>query len=100
MLDFTLACARVHAEICADLAKKGQLIGAHDLLIAATARRQNAGKNLRSSARDRNLLQLAVGKKRDVGSIWRQERIACALSPGQLRSTGRANPLHKNGGQP
>ena len=39
VLDFTLACARVHAEICADLAKKGQLIGAHDLLIAATARR-------------------------------------------------------------
>jgi tRNA(fMet)-specific endonuclease VapC len=38
VLDFTAAAARVHAEIQADLAKKGQLIGAHDLIIAATAR--------------------------------------------------------------
>jgi predicted nucleic acid-binding protein len=38
VLDFTIGCARVHAEIYADLAKKGQLIGAHDLMIAATAR--------------------------------------------------------------
>ena len=41
VLDFTLAVARVHAEIWADLAKKGQLIGAHDLMIAATARCQD-----------------------------------------------------------
>ncbi len=38
VLDFTLDCARMHAEIYAELAKKGQLIGAHDLIIAATAR--------------------------------------------------------------
>jgi tRNA(fMet)-specific endonuclease VapC len=38
VLDFTMAAARVHAEIYADLAKKGQMIGAHDLIIAATAR--------------------------------------------------------------
>ena len=38
VLDFTLPVARVHAEIYSDLAKKGQLIGAHDLIIAATAR--------------------------------------------------------------
>lgn len=38
VLDFTIGCARVHAEIYADLAKKGQMIGAHDLIIAATAR--------------------------------------------------------------
>ena len=38
VLDFTVATARMHAEIFADLAKKGQMIGAHDLLIAATAR--------------------------------------------------------------
>ena len=38
VLDFTIAAARVHAEIYADLAKKGQMIGAHDLIIAATAR--------------------------------------------------------------
>ncbi len=37
-LDFTTEIARVHAEICADLARRGQLIGAHDLMIAATAR--------------------------------------------------------------
>jgi predicted nucleic acid-binding protein len=38
VLDFTIAEARVHAEIYAELAKKGQMIGAHDLIIAATAR--------------------------------------------------------------
>jgi len=38
VLDFTLGSARLHAEICAELAKKGQMIGAHDLIIAATAR--------------------------------------------------------------
>jgi tRNA(fMet)-specific endonuclease VapC len=38
VLDFTVAAARVHAEIHAELAKKGQIIGAHDLIIAATAR--------------------------------------------------------------
>jgi tRNA(fMet)-specific endonuclease VapC len=38
VLDFTLPIARVHAEIAADLATKGQMIGAHDLIIAATAR--------------------------------------------------------------
>jgi tRNA(fMet)-specific endonuclease VapC len=38
VLDFTVAAARVHAEIHAELARRGQLIGAHDLIIAATAR--------------------------------------------------------------
>jgi tRNA(fMet)-specific endonuclease VapC len=38
VLDFTTDSARLHAEIYADLAKRGQLIGAHDLIIAATAR--------------------------------------------------------------
>jgi len=38
VLDFTVSVARVHAEIHAELAKKGQLIGSHDLIIAATAR--------------------------------------------------------------
>jgi len=37
ILDFTLEAARIHAELYAFLAKKGKLIGAHDLLIAATA---------------------------------------------------------------
>jgi predicted nucleic acid-binding protein len=37
VLDFTLPAARIHAEIHAELAKKGQIVGAHDLIIAATA---------------------------------------------------------------
>lgn len=36
-LEFTLELARIHAELYAYLAEKGQLIGAHDLIIAATA---------------------------------------------------------------
>ena len=38
VLDFTLDCARLHSEISAELTKTGRMIGAHDLLIAATAR--------------------------------------------------------------
>jgi tRNA(fMet)-specific endonuclease VapC len=41
VLDFTVPVARAHAEIYADLAKQGQMIGAHDLIIAATARFHN-----------------------------------------------------------
>ncbi len=41
ILDFTTEVARVHAEISADLSQRGQLIGAHDLIIAAPARRQS-----------------------------------------------------------
>lgn len=36
-LDFSLEIARIHSEIYSHLAKKGKLIGAHDLIIAATA---------------------------------------------------------------
>ena len=36
-LDFTGDIARVHAEVFASLSARGELIGAHDLLIAATA---------------------------------------------------------------
>lgn len=38
VLDFTKEVARVHAEAYANLAARGELIGAHDLIIAATAR--------------------------------------------------------------
>ncbi len=37
VLDFTLDVARIHAELYADLAKKGSMIGSYDLIIAATA---------------------------------------------------------------
>lgn len=38
-LDFTSEVARIHAEIYASLRQQGSLIGAHDLIIAATALR-------------------------------------------------------------
>lgn len=37
VLPFDLVAARVHARLWADLLKSGGLVGAHDLLIAATA---------------------------------------------------------------
>jgi tRNA(fMet)-specific endonuclease VapC len=40
-IEFNLSAARVHAAIYADLAAKGQMIGAHDLIIAATALDRN-----------------------------------------------------------
>ena len=37
LIPFDLVAARVHARVCADLAMKGISVGAHDLLIGATA---------------------------------------------------------------
>lgn len=37
VLDFTAEVARVHAGLFAALSQQGQMIGAHDLIIAATA---------------------------------------------------------------
>jgi tRNA(fMet)-specific endonuclease VapC len=37
VLPFTLEVARIHARLWADLQRRGEPIGAHDLLIAATA---------------------------------------------------------------
>jgi len=37
VLDFTTAIARRHAQVHAELAQQGRLIGAHDMIIAATA---------------------------------------------------------------
>lgn len=37
MLDFTTETARVHADLFTTLSQQGQMIGAHDLIIAATA---------------------------------------------------------------
>ena len=39
--DFTIEVARVHAELLAMLARQGQMIGAHDLMIAATAKHED-----------------------------------------------------------
>jgi tRNA(fMet)-specific endonuclease VapC len=37
VLEFSAASARIHAELYVSLRKKGEMIGAHDLIIAATA---------------------------------------------------------------
>jgi tRNA(fMet)-specific endonuclease VapC len=37
VLPFTLEVARIHSRLWADLQMRGEIIGAHDLLIAATA---------------------------------------------------------------
>ncbi len=37
VLPFTLEIARTHSRLWADLQRRGEMIGAHDLLIAATA---------------------------------------------------------------
>jgi len=41
VLDFDEECARVHSELWAGLEKAGRPIGAHDMLIAATALRHD-----------------------------------------------------------
>ena len=37
LVPFDLLCARAHAALSAELRRKGTMVGAHDLLIAATA---------------------------------------------------------------
>jgi tRNA(fMet)-specific endonuclease VapC len=41
--DFTMEVARVHAELLAILTARGEMIGAHDLIIAATAKYRGDG---------------------------------------------------------
>jgi predicted nucleic acid-binding protein len=41
VLDFTIAVARRHAQVYAELSQQGRLIGAHDMIIAATALHHN-----------------------------------------------------------
>ena len=38
VLEFAVATARIHAGIYSELARAGRMVGAHDLIIAATAR--------------------------------------------------------------
>jgi tRNA(fMet)-specific endonuclease VapC len=42
VIPFTLEMARIHSRLWADLQAKGEVIGAHDLLIAATALAQDS----------------------------------------------------------
>jgi len=41
VLDFTIAVARRYAQLYAELSQQGRLIGAHDMIIAATALHHN-----------------------------------------------------------
>ena len=41
VLDFTIAVARRYAQVYAELSRQGRLIGAHDMIIAATALHHN-----------------------------------------------------------
>jgi tRNA(fMet)-specific endonuclease VapC len=55
---FDLPVARLHAQLWADLSKRGMMIGAHDLLIAATASTLGYGvvtANVREFSRIPNL---------------------------------------------
>ena len=59
----TESIARVHAEIWADLERRGQTVGAHDLWIAATALTHGFGlitRNREQFRRVRGLRVLAV----------------------------------------
>lgn len=56
----TETVARVHAEVWADLSRRGQVIGAHDLWIAATALAHGLGIATRDSADFRRVRGLRV----------------------------------------
>jgi predicted nucleic acid-binding protein len=65
-LDFTTPVARIHSEICAGLQQIGQPIGAHDMIIAATAKFHGLGvvtKNAGEFSRVPNLRVIAFDPK-------------------------------------
>ena len=62
VIPFDLACARAHAIMSADLRARGQAIGAHDLLIAATA----VAADYRIATRDRR----SFPKIRDLDVVY------------------------------
>src|SRR5258708_39899131 len=55
----------------------------------------SGGQHLRRTTCDRNLLEFAVGEKRDVGAIRRPEGITCALSGGPNTAAAGAPPPPK-----
>lgn len=60
IVDFTTEVARVHAELFATLATQGQMIGAHDLIIAATAKRFDSAVLTDNAAEFRRVPSLEV----------------------------------------
>ncbi len=65
VLDFTTDVARQHAVLATDLARRGQLIGAHDMIIAATALHHDMSlltDNVNEFARVLNLQTIPYGK--------------------------------------
>ena len=65
VLDFTTAVARQHARVAMDLARRGQMIGAHDMIIAATALYHGMAllsDNLQEFSRVPNLRTIPFGR--------------------------------------
>ena len=59
-LPITEPVARIHAEIWADLERRGQAVGAHDLWLAATALAHGFGIATRNSEEFRRVSGLRV----------------------------------------
>jgi predicted nucleic acid-binding protein len=59
-IPITEPVARVHAEIWSDLSERGQVIGAHDLWIAATAAAHGLGVATRNTAEFQRVAGLRV----------------------------------------
>jgi len=69
VLSFNTEAARVHAGLFAALAKQGQMIGAHDLIIAATAIVHNCAvltENIKEFSRVPGLETISFGKSNEV----------------------------------
>ena len=75
VLPFDLEAARIHAELWAALQRGGQIIGAHDLLIAATARVAGYGVITANSAEFHTFSGLEViNRWRDLDRAERRWR--------------------------
>lgn len=60
IIPFDLSAARVHAALWAALQSQGQMIGSHDLLIAATARSRSFGIMTLNAREFQRIPELAV----------------------------------------
>ena len=60
VLDFDEECARIHARIAVGLEARGERIGAHDMLIAATALRHNMAVATLNAAEFKRVPKLKV----------------------------------------
>ncbi len=72
IVPFDLDAARVHAALWARLEEQGQVIGAHDLLIAATARMLDYGVITLNQDEFQRIPDLTIlnGMRFDISPIW------------------------------